>query len=75
MKRVSKGVLKAKMLEFFRQVEETGEEIIVTDNNIPTLKVIPLKSKKRVEEIFGSWRGNVTIDDSILKPETDEWVV
>lgn len=28
----SKSVLKAKMLEYFRQVEETGEELIVTSD-------------------------------------------
>ena len=39
---VSKGVLKAKMLEYFRRVDETGEELIVTNNNVPTLKITPI---------------------------------
>jgi len=73
MIKVSKGVLKAKMLEYFRRVEQTGEEIIVTNNNIPTLKVIPLKEKHRVEEIFRDLRGKVMIDDSIMKSESEEW--
>jgi hypothetical protein len=33
--KVSKSALKAKMLEYFRRVEETGEELIVTDNGEP----------------------------------------
>ena len=40
--KVSKGVLKLKMLEYFRRVEQTGEELIVTNNNVPALKVIPI---------------------------------
>ena len=70
---VSKGKLKAKMLEYFRQVEQTGEELIVTNNNIPTLKVVPLQPKQSVETVFADLRGSVEIDDSIMKSETDEW--
>ena len=70
---VSKGVLKAKMLEYFRRVEETGEELIVTNNNVPTLKITPIQKKERAEEIFANLRGRVSIDDSIMKPETEEW--
>ena len=73
MQTVSKGVLKAKMLEYFRKVEETGEELIVTNNNIPTIRVIPIKKKKRVEDIFADIRGKVKIGDDIMVPETDEW--
>ena len=73
MKSVSKGVLKAKMLEYFREVEQTGEELIVTNNNVPTLKVIPIKQRKKVDEVFADLRGKVHIDDSIMDPETNEW--
>ena len=72
---VSKGVLKAKMLEYFRHVEQTGEELIVTNNNIPTLKIIPIRKKKTVVEVFSDLRGKIKIDDSIMIPETEEWGV
>lgn len=36
---VSKGVLKAKMLAYFRQVEETGETLVVTDHRKPVLRI------------------------------------
>ena len=75
MKTVSKGVLKAKMLEYFRNVEQTGEELIITNNNIPTLKVIPIKTKRDVQKVFADIRGKVDINDSIMKPETEEWEV
>lgn len=38
---VSKSKFKAHALEYFRQVEETGEEFTITDHGQPVLKVIP----------------------------------
>jgi antitoxin (DNA-binding transcriptional repressor) of toxin-antitoxin stability system len=73
MLKISKGKLKAKMLAYFRHVEATGEELIIMNNNIPTLKVIPIKSKKQVEQIFADLRGKVKIDDSVMTSETEEW--
>ena len=73
MLKISKGKLKAKMLAYFRHVEATGEELVIMNNNVPTLRVIPIKSKKQVEEIFADLRGRVKVDDSIMEPETMEW--
>ena len=61
------------MLEYFRIVEQMGEELIVTSNNVPTLKVVPISKNKPVEQVFGDLRNKVIIDDSIMEPETDEW--
>ena len=36
---ISKSQFKAKALEMFRQVETTGEPIIVTDHGQPTIEV------------------------------------
>jgi len=72
---VSKGVLKARMLEYFRRVEQSGEELIVTNNNLPTLKVVPMHKKRRVEEVFADLRARARFDDSIMEPETEEWGV
>lgn len=38
---VSKSRFKAHALELFRQVESTGEEIVVTDRGRPVIKVVP----------------------------------
>ncbi len=48
MKTVSKGKLKGKMLEYFRQVEPTGEPLIVTDRGREVLEVRPVLTKDRV---------------------------
>lgn len=73
MNTVSKGVLKAKMLEYFREVEETGKELIVTSHNVPTLKVVPIKNKKSVDQVFADLRPSVKMDEHIIEPETEEW--
>jgi len=71
---VSKGVLKAKMLEYFRRVEETGEELIVTSHRKPVLRIEPINKKKTVQELFRDVQGHLECsDDVLLKPETEEW--
>jgi antitoxin (DNA-binding transcriptional repressor) of toxin-antitoxin stability system len=73
MSSVSKSLLKAKMLEYFRVIEETGEELIVTDNNRPVLRVSPYTKRKSAAETFGDIRGQVRYDGDLLAPTTDEW--
>jgi prevent-host-death family protein len=70
---VSKGVLKAKMLEYFRRVEESGEELIVTDNNQPVLKIVPIRTRRAAREVFADVRGRVVYRDDVLEPTTSEW--
>lgn len=70
---VSKNVLKAKMLEYFRRVEDEGEELIVTHNQVPVLKVVPLRAKQTAEEAFGDMRGKVKLEGDLTEPTTDEW--
>ena len=47
MKTVSKSQLKAKALEYFRQVETTGQELVVTDRGKPVLKIVPYRRDSR----------------------------
>lgn len=70
---VSEGILKDKMAEYFRQVKETGEELIITDNDSPILKISPIKKKKHVKEVFADIQGRIRYYDDVLKPETEEW--
>lgn len=73
MEPVSKSALKARMLEYFRQVEQTGEELIVTDNNRPVLKVVPIRSRRPAKDVFADARGKVTYGEDVVTPTTDEW--
>jgi antitoxin (DNA-binding transcriptional repressor) of toxin-antitoxin stability system len=70
---VSKSLLKAKMLEYFRIIEESGEELIVTDNNRPVLRVSPFAKRRSAAETFGDIRGQVSYDGDLLAPTIDEW--
>lgn len=38
---VSKSAFKAKALEYFREVESTGKELVITDHGKPVLKIVP----------------------------------
>ncbi|MGD2156817.1 MAG: hypothetical protein PVG14_00140 [Anaerolineales bacterium] len=70
---ISKSKLKAKMLEIFRQLEDSGEELIVTHYGKPVLKVVPIKPKTTVEELFGDLQGHVTYLEDINQPTLAEW--
>lgn len=70
---VSKSALKAKMLEYFRRVEETGEELVVTDNNQPTLRIVPIRQRIPAAVAFADVRGKVTYHEDITSPTGDEW--
>jgi prevent-host-death family protein len=73
MAEVSKSVLKAKMLEYFRRVEDTGEDLIVTDNGRPVVKVVAIRARTSVADAFADARGRVVYHEDILAPTTDEW--
>ncbi len=53
---VSKSQFKAKALEMFREVESTGESVIVTDHGSPTIEVRPYRKMERgpLEVLKGS---------------------
>jgi len=73
MKTISKSALKAKMLEYFRRVEETGEELIVTDHDRPVLRIVPIVQRTPAAETFAGLRGKVIYHGDLLEPTTGEW--
>ena len=70
---ISKNKLKSRMLEIFRQLEASGEELIVTDRNKPVLKIIPIKEKCTVADLFGPYQGRLTYHEDINQPTISEW--
>jgi antitoxin (DNA-binding transcriptional repressor) of toxin-antitoxin stability system len=73
MNTISKSKLKAKMLETFRQLEASGEELIVTDQGKPVLKIIPFKKEASVAEVFGDIQGKISYFEDINTPSLSEW--
>ena len=67
---VSKSSLKARMLEYFREVEATGVELVVTSHGRPVLKVVPFHREESVEDIFGDVRGLIRLppDEELNAP-------
>lgn len=73
MSTVSKSLLKGKMLEYFRQVEETGEELVVTDNGRPVIRVVPFRTRSSAADLFADVRGKVVYHEDPVAPTSDEW--
>ena len=73
MPSISKSKLKANMLRVFRDIEETGEEWVVTDHNRPVLRILPIVRKKSVEEVFSGIQSQVVYREDINLPTTGEW--
>jgi antitoxin (DNA-binding transcriptional repressor) of toxin-antitoxin stability system len=70
---VSKSALKAKMLAYFRKVEETGEELVVTDDNVPVLRIVPIRRRVPAATAFADLRGRVKYYEDPLASTSDEW--
>lgn len=73
METVPKGVLKAKMLQYFRQVEESGEDLIVTDHGRPVVRVSAIRPKVSAASLFADVRGRVKYRGDLLAPTMAEW--
>lgn len=71
---VSKSKFKAKALEFFRQIEASGQSLIVTDHGKPTLEVRLYRGPKRnpLDVLRGS---AMRYDNPTESVATDDWKV
>ena len=61
------------MLEIFRQLEASGQELIVTDHGRPVLKIVPIRQKSTVSELFDDLQGRITYLEDINQPTLTEW--
>ena len=69
---ISKSEFKTKALEFFRQIEASGESIIVTDHGKPTLEVRPYRGLDRAP--LNILRGSVVrYDNPTESVAENEW--
>ncbi len=63
---VSKSSFKARALEYFRQIERTGKELVITDRGKPVLKVSPYE--RDPGEALKALRGSVLRYDDPTEP-------
>ncbi len=69
---VSKSQFKPKALNYFRQVEQSGKEIVITDRGKPVLKLVPYTEKP--EAWLKPLRGSVRKYLKPTEPVTaEEW--
>jgi prevent-host-death family protein len=71
---VSKSQFKPHSLEYFRKIEQTGEELVITDHGRPVLKIIPYVADP--EACFHGLRNSVLHYDAPLEPVgVEDWEV
>ncbi len=70
-KEVSKSQFKPKAFEYFRYVEETGDEVVVTDHGRPVVKISPAAAPD--EAILQQLRGMVKRYDAPTEPIEAQW--
>jgi prevent-host-death family protein len=73
MPTVSKAVLKARLLAYLRDVEESGEPIIVTDHGTPVARITRIRAGETVDDLFGGARGALRFAADPDEPTADEW--
>jgi len=71
MRQIPAGAFKARCLTVMKQVQSTGEPVIVTKRGTPLVKVVPVETEKN--EIFGFLAGKVKIVGDIESPISVPW--
>ncbi|HID02222.1 MAG TPA: type II toxin-antitoxin system Phd/YefM family antitoxin [Desulfobacterales bacterium] len=71
---ISKSQFKPKALKYFRDIQESGQELIITDHGKPVLKVLPYYEESQVvlEELKNSVK---RYDDPTEPVALDDWEV
>jgi len=73
-KAVSKSQFKARALQYFREIEESGRALIVTDHGRPVIKVTPYHPD--ADELLRALRGSVISYKQPMEPVgIDAWDV
>ena len=69
---VSKAHFKARALEIFRRVQETGEPVLITDRGRPVLRLEPYYGED--DAVLASLRGSVTrYEQPTQQVGEDDW--
>ncbi len=71
--KVSKSQFKPHALEYFRKIQETGQELIITDRGKPVLKISAYV--KNATLLLKSLRKTVVRFDDPLEPTGEKWEV
>jgi len=73
-RQVSKSRFKAQALELFRQMEASGEPLVMTDHGRPTLEVRPYRPALPAADPLEELRGSVLrFDDPFAPVGKNDW--
>ena len=68
---VSKSKFKPRALEYFRKIQETGEELVLTDHGTPVLKITAFKPDPAAA--LKTLRNTVVRFTGPLEPTGEDW--
>lgn len=69
MKKMAAGVFKARCLAVMKQVQSTGEPVVITKRGEPVVKIVPMRKTK--DDIFGFLKDKLVIVGDIESPIPD----
>lgn len=72
---VSKSKFKPKALEYFRQVERTHQELIITDHGKPVLKIVPYTEEDPAAALKVLRNTIIKYDDPLEPVGEEDWEV
>jgi prevent-host-death family protein len=73
MRTITASVFKAKCLSLMDQVNQTGEEIIITKNGKPVSRLVPYRHQ--IDSLFGLHKGKIKSNDGLIAPIDEAWDV
>ncbi|NMG57317.1 prevent-host-death protein [Geitlerinema sp. P-1104] len=73
MKTIDKSEITDNFLEILEQIQSGGEEVLVTEDSQPILKISPYQKSPTTAELFGKMRGKVQYFEDLTQPTVEEW--
>ena len=71
MQTVSESEFQSKCLELIDEVNESGEELIITKDGKPVSVLVPYKEKPKT--LFGLHRSKIRANDDLISPTGVDW--
>jgi prevent-host-death family protein len=68
---IAAGEFKARCLKLMDEVNESGEELVVTKRGKPVVKLVPVRPKGK--SFFGAMKGTATVHGDIIGPFFEDW--
>jgi antitoxin (DNA-binding transcriptional repressor) of toxin-antitoxin stability system len=70
---IAKEDIEKNFPKYLSLIEQTGEDILVTSDNVPWIKLTSLTRKRSVADAFQDVRGKIKYHGDVLQPETENW--